>query len=99
MYRASTPTHEFTLPSWVMDILEDVRICYKQKDKEILLKTLKDCKVDGNTLSVELTQEETNLFGNGTTQVQMRVKTTDGKVTPTEIVNLAVINVLDDEVM
>lgn len=99
MYRASTPTHEFTLPPWVMDILEDVRICYKQKDKEILLKTLKDCKVDGNTLSVELTQEETNLFGNGTTQVQMRVKTTNGKVTPTEIVNLAVINVLDDEVM
>lgn len=99
MYRASTPTHEFTLPPWVMDILEDVRICYKQKDKEILLKTLKDCKVDGNTLTVQLTQEETKIFCNGTTQVQMRVKTTDGKVTPSEVVNLAVTNVLDDEVM
>lgn len=99
MYRGSTPTHEFILPAHVMELAEEVRICYEQKGEEILLKTLEDCERDGNILRITLTQEEANLFERGTAQVQLRVKTTEGKVIPSDMANVAVRDVLDDEVM
>lgn len=99
MFRASTPTHEFILPMELMEIVEDVRICYEQKNEEVLLKTLEDCKVEGNVLRITLTQEEANLFSHGPAQVQLRVKTKEGKVIPSDVSTVVVRDVLDDEVM
>ena len=100
MYRASTPTHRFKLPVPI-SMLQEVRICYSQNGKKVLLKTLSTCSKDegDDVLVVKLTQEDTCCFSEGTVQVQLRVKLTTGDVVPCRRYTVPVEDVLDDEVM
>lgn len=100
MYRASTPTHRFKLPVPI-NTLQEVRICYSQRGKVVLLKTLSTCckDEDDNVLVVDLAQEDTCCFSEGTVQIQLRVKLTTGKVMPCKRITVLVEDVLDDEVM
>lgn len=61
MRRGTTPTHTFTLPFDCSEITT-LNIAYAQGDEVIVEKTLSDCEIDGNTLSVTLAEEETLLF-------------------------------------
>ena len=99
MRRGTTPTHTFTLP-FPVDIVANALIVYAQGDNEILRKTVEHCHMDGNTLSVNLTQEETLLFHcNKKVQIQVRVLTTDGKALASNIITTDVIKCLSDEVL
>lgn len=101
MYRASTPTHLFTIPDAVpIDSLKDAMVTYAQLNEIVVEKRLEDMHIDGQVLSIELTQEETIKFrSNVECMIQLRVLTNEGKCMPSEIFKVQVLNVLNDEVM
>lgn len=99
MQRATTPTHIFTLP-FDVSLLNEVRVTYQQKGKTILKKTEEECKLDGNQISVTLTQEETMTFeANTSVFIQLRVLMVDGTVSASQIMSDIVTDCLDCEVL
>ena len=99
MYRATTPTHIFTLP-FEINLLKTIQITYKQFDKIILQKTGEDCTLTNNAIKLELTQEETLLFApTAWVQIQLRVVTTEGKVMASKIEKKWPKECLDEEVL
>jgi predicted small metal-binding protein len=99
MRRGTTPTHTFTLPIAV-DNVSEALIVYAQSDEEILRKTVNHCRMDGNTLAVDLTQEETFLFDcKRRVQIQVRVLTMDGKALASNIITTDVDKCLSNEVL
>lgn len=99
MYRASTPTHLFDIGMNTAD-LEKILITYSQDGQIVLEKTKADCQLGETTISVTLTQEETNLFSSiGAVEIQIRVLTNGGKAIPSEVFAIPVSRVLNDEVM
>ena len=97
MRLGSTPKHEFTLP-FDMSLVKEFKVTYKQNGKIILEKYLGDFEVDGNTLSVTLTQEETFLFADGiNVEVQARVLTMGGDALPSDIRIITAEKCLDRE--
>ena len=99
MRRLSTPTHTFTLDIDMM-IVKTIRIVYAQDDSVILVKRGEDVLIDGNTVSVRLTQEETRLFSaSSTVSIQLDILTTDGDVLHSDIIKTLVQDVLLDEVV
>lgn len=99
MRRLSTPTHTFTLDIDMM-IVKTIRIVYAQGDSVILVKYGDDAQINGNTVSVRLTQEETKLFSaSSSVQIQVDVLTTDGDALHSDIIKVSVSDVLSDEVM
>ena len=99
MRRGTTPTHTFTIPFDVANV-SDALIVYAQNDLEILRKTAPHCHMDGNTISVELTQEETLKFNcHKKVQIQVRVLTTEGKALASNIITADVEKCLSNEVL
>lgn len=75
MKRGTTPTHKFVLP-FSVDMVEDAEVTYCQNRKEVLRKQATDCSMDGNTIQLKLTQDETFLFAENTNvEIQLRVLT------------------------
>ena len=80
MYRATTPTHIFALP-FDTKLVKQVQVTYSQFGKTVLQKTTPQCRMAGNEIRVDLTQQETLLFQPTTwVSIQLRIMTTDGKV-------------------
>lgn len=98
MRRASTPLHEFEIPIDPTTIAK-IKLTYSQNDEIVLQKTEADLTNNGNVWSIELTQEETNLFKADPADVQLRILTKEGKSIPSQIMKIYVGPVLDDEVM
>lgn len=61
MHRGSTPTYEFEL-NIVPEGLTDLHIAFSQKGTVKLEKRLEEVEVQGNKLTLELTEDETLLF-------------------------------------
>ena len=99
MIRGTTPTHTFMIPLHTASIA-DLRISYAQSDQEILVKKIEDCFLEGNTIKVTLTQEDTFLFDcKKTVAIQVRVKTLDGTALSSEIITVKVGKCLNNEVL
>lgn len=102
MYRASTPTHKFTIPFKQSEIAK-MLITYGQQDDTndiVLEKTLEDAVfISEDTFFITLTQEETSMFTRGMAKLQIRVKTKNGSSVPSKIYYIDVFDVLNDEVM
>lgn len=98
MQRATTPTHIFTIP-FDVSLLKEVRVTYQQKGKTVLKKTEEECNLNGNQISVTLTQEETTKFEVGSAFIQLRVLMADGTVSASQIMNDVVTESLDCEVL
>lgn len=99
MIRGTTPTHIFTIP-FDTDTIADLRISYAQCGKEVVVKTLKDAKLNGATITVDLTQEDTLKF-DCSKQVLMQVKvlTLGGEVLSSDIIVVNVGQCLNSEVL
>lgn len=96
MYRATTPTHIFTLP-FNTDAIDKMLLIYSQNGKQIISKTESDVLFDDNRVIVSLTQEETKRFAHYSAEVQMRIRDTDRIVKASNIITINVFNVLNDE--
>lgn len=97
--RGTTPTHIYTLP-FEKELISDLRIKYFQNEREVLTKTREDVNLDGNNISFILSQEETFLFQEGKNAlVQLKIKTIDGLVLNSDIIELRIDKSLDDEVI
>ena len=102
MIRGTTPTHVFKIPLDV-SLIEKLRVSYAQDGKVLITKQNSDQNVtlEGETVKVRLTQEETLLFDHSKSiaYVQIRVKTTGGEVLSSRIMNFNVFEALNDEVL
>ena len=99
MRRGTTPTHTFRLPFDVSE-LQEVKITYSQCGNEVLHKKKADCTLDGTTLQVILSQEETLKFECCyPAQVQVRALMTNGQAVAADPVDFAVEEILDNEVL
>lgn len=99
MMRGTTPTHIFTLP-FEAKLFSNIRIIYAQGDEQILVKEAKDCHIDGNTVTVRLTQEETFLFDcKKYVEIQVRVLTPGKDALNSDPIKVSVDRCLDNEVM
>ena len=99
MFRATTPTHIFTI-QFDTSQLQEIRITYQQGGQTVLQKTEADCTLTGSEIKVVLTQEETLLFApDERVSIQLRVMTTDGVVMASEIVKVFARACLDEEVL
>lgn len=97
--RGTTPTHTFTLPLDA-SLIKAVKIIYAQEDKPIFCKRTADCVINGVTVEVTLTQEETFKFDcKKLVEIQLRALTVDGKALKSEPIIVTVSKCLDDEVL
>lgn len=103
MYRVTTPTHTYTLPIST-DECAEIQITYKQ-DKTSVVKHYQDgtlpdgMSLEGNTVIVVLSQEETAKFAKGKVEAQVRVLTTGGEAMASQTFKLKINDVLNDEVL
>lgn len=94
MIRGTTPTHTFTLP-FDSIMIAKARIIYSQNDNIVLTKTP---TIDGNTLSVKLTQEDTfKLNPNHSVEIQVRVLTPGNDSLASEIIRVPVSRCLEED--
>lgn len=99
MFRGSTPTHVFNLPMPADDI-KALRLTYVQGGKTILDKSETDVKMDGSTITLRLTQEETLAFGaTAPVNIQLKVLLHSGAVLPSQIFRVHVAEILNEEVL
>lgn len=104
MYRATTPTHTFTLPINT-NTLSEILVSYKQGavtlDKHYQDGTLPSgMTLDGDKVIVKLTQDETKLFRpNAQADVQVRVLTASGDALASKRFGITVNSVINDEVL
>lgn len=99
MRQGTTPKHTFTIPFDTSNV-EKVRVYYAQKDVVKVTKTEADVTMDGNTISLRLTQEDTfALEGNEITIIQLRVVTKDGNSYVSDIVTVVTERCLSKEVV
>ncbi len=107
MRRTTTPTHTFTLeidPNTITALnityAQGTGKCCNGKDVEIILvKTLADCVIEDNAISVTLTQEETNLFTEDL-MVEIQIHAVVGESSlMSDIMKVPCRRVLNDEVL
>lgn len=104
MIRGTTPTITMKLPSNVpvSDIATAMVSIQQVGRKEKIDKDLTEMTNDPvkNLLMVKLTQEDTlSLFANKTTNLQLKVKLNDGTVSATYPMPLAVVDIINEEVI
>lgn len=96
MRRGTTPTFKFTLPIDTSSIVA-VYISVAQHRKIIIEKTIDDCTLDGNLISVKLTQDETLLLvESNTTEIQLRMRLADGSALASQIFSESTERILKD---
>lgn len=80
MIVGTTPKHTFTIPFDTKTIAK-VRVLYSQNDVVKITKETPDCVLDGNTITVELSQEDTfTLDHSEAVEIQLRVVTAGNEV-------------------
>lgn len=109
MYRATTPTHTFTLPEQAASYAE-IHITYRQgTDEEVTAEVVKHAQdgtippgmsFDDKKVIISLTQEETKQFkADDFASVQVRVLTSGGYAYASRIFKIKINDVLNDEVL
>lgn len=101
MYRGTTPTIQFKLP-FAASVCDEIWITISQFGNEVINKTKADCSIDGNEVSVTLTQDETlklKASNNGQTLVQMRVRTNNKKALASKAFAVSTEDILKDVVI
>ena len=77
MIRGTTPIHIFTHSLDPSDF-KKIRIIYSQNHNVLFVKNIEDCTVEGNTIAVRLTQEDTLAFDHDVpVNIQVRILTTN----------------------
>lgn len=100
MIRGSTPTHIFNVP-FDTGIIDALQIAYAQNDDVLFVVNKEDCLLDGSTIKLTLTQEQTLLFDcyKRTVQIQIKIKSLDKKVILSNQIIVPLEKCLYDEVI
>lgn len=99
MIRGTTPTHTFNIP-FDTSLVDEVKITYAQDDEIIFFKSTSDCTLEGTTISVTLTQEDTFRFDcKKSVEIQIRILTLGGDVLTSIPEKVRVGKCLDNEVL
>jgi hypothetical protein len=99
MIRGTTPTLEFQLPMSV-ETIADAYVTFAQKGQVLIDKKLADCSCGTDTLTVQLTQEDTlKLEAGQVTELQIRVKTKDNNALASQIMKVSTDRILKDGVI
>lgn len=102
MYRATTPTFNFTFDVDPDATFTEILVTFKQGNNILINKNKSDLtfKEDGVTASFTLTQEETNKFDpRKFVSIQVRALTTDNEAVAFKIIKTTVFDVLNDMVL
>ncbi len=89
MVRGTTPTIKYRIGLDTSTIVECV-VSFKQAKVELFQKFYDDVELADKTVSVTLTQEETLSFHAGKLMTQIKVKTQDGKVYASPVLEMKV---------
>ena len=99
MIRGTTPTHTFALP-FDSSVISALRIIYAQGGEVIVTKTLEDVTVDGNDVSVKLTQEDTLSFDSEkAVEIQIRILTPSNDAIASNTIVVSALRCLENEVL
>lgn len=100
MRRYTTPKHIYKMP-FDTSVIAKVRIIYAQNEVIILTKEASDCKIEADTVTVILSQEETALFDckKQFTEIQMHILTTGGQSLVSKPLKVSVEKCLDEGVL
>jgi hypothetical protein len=86
IFQGSTPVHEITLPIHT-NYLKTAIVTYKQDGQTVLEKKTPDVEFNEYDLVIHLTQEETlSLVEDKITEIQVKIKTLDGEVVPSDVI-------------
>lgn len=101
MIRGTTPVLEFTLP-FETDLLEEAYVTIAQRGTVVIEKSINECTLKHDMLSVRLPQEETlklNAQRNLRAEIQLRVLTRDGEALASNIETVDAGRILKDGVI
>ena len=99
MRKGTAPIIEFTLP-FSTELVAKAKVIIKYKGGSKLTKYAKAEDFDGNTIRVQLSQEETFLFDcNSAAKVLLRVLTTNGDPLVSDVYDVFIEECFDDEVL
>lgn len=94
-----TPECEFKIPFTEAEI-SDFIVSFSQKGKVIVRKRKEDCVVEDNHITVPFSQEESLEFDyNSIIEMQIKVKVSNGKVRPSNIMRTTPERCIDKEVV
>lgn len=98
MIIGTTPSHEFVFPEEITNI-DEIHVIYAQNDKIVLVKNLSDCIIDGKTIKLKLTQQETFRFRHDVNiDIQVRILV-GNEVLSTEIITIEPYKCLESEIL
>ena len=99
MICGTTPTHIFKIP-FDTSQLKEIRISYAQDDAVIVEKTTSDCVLEGDKITVTLSQADTLKFSHQMpVEIQLKVLTVDGCVLANDAIRVRAKEVLNKEVL
>ena len=99
MIRGTTPTHIFTLP-FDASVVQSMRVIYSQDGTPVITKTLENCTIEAEAVSVKLSQEDTLAFDyTKLVEIQIRVLTPAGDALASDIICVSVARCLENEVL
>lgn len=98
MRQGTTPTIQITINDIDLNEMQNIYVVFEQNGY-ILKKESNDLDIEGNTISVSLSQEETLNFKEGTCNIQLRMITKGGVAIASPIKTTKVYRVLNKEVI
>ena len=98
MRQGTTPTIQITIKDIDLNEMQNIYVVFEQNGY-ILKKELSDLDIEGNVISVLLSQEETLNFKDGTCNIQLRMITKGGVAIASPIKTTKVYRVLNKEVI
>lgn len=99
IFQGSTPTNEISIP-FPKNLIDKVVVTYEQDGNIVLEKYTDDLTISDYSVTAELNQEETLRFeADKMVVIQIKVKTTDGDVIPSDKMYASVYEVLNKEVL
>lgn len=98
MRQGTTPTIQITINDIDLNEMQNIYVVFEQNGY-ILKKESSDLDIEGNTISVLLSQEETLNFKEGTCNIQLRMITKGGVAIASPIKTTKVYRVLNKEVI
>lgn len=98
MRQGTTPTIQITINDIDLNEMQNIYVVFEQNGY-ILKKESSDLDIEGNVISVLLSQEETLNFKEGTCNIQLRMITKGGVAIASHVKTTKVYRVLNKEVI